>query len=254
MAVRRNPTRLNLLTVRQVQTADDGDHNDGGGLLLRVRGASVSWVLRFTSPNGKRREMGLGICDRNNPAIAGKRLTDARELAHEQRALLQRSVDPIDFRDATRAALKAAATEKKTEAVREGLTLARAARQYHERAVEPVRRLKHAALWIASLENHMPETLWHRPISAITAPELLDCIAGLQLKMPETAKRIRQRLDATKFGSLTSWRCVMKAEPDRKYTAEFCETAVRQVLDGGRSMPRVARSLAAAGAAMRRRG
>lgn len=35
----------------------------------------------------------------------------------------------------------------------------------------------------------------------------------------------------------------MKAGPDRKYTVEFREAAVRQVLDGGRSMPQVARSL-----------
>lgn len=35
----------------------------------------------------------------------------------------------------------------------------------------------------------------------------------------------------------------MKAGPDRKYTGEFREAAVRQVLDGGRSVPQVARSL-----------
>lgn len=35
----------------------------------------------------------------------------------------------------------------------------------------------------------------------------------------------------------------MKAGPDRKYTAEFREAAVRQVIDGGRSVPQVARSL-----------
>jgi transposase len=35
----------------------------------------------------------------------------------------------------------------------------------------------------------------------------------------------------------------MKAGPDRKYTADFREAAVRQVLDGGRSVPQVARSL-----------
>lgn len=35
----------------------------------------------------------------------------------------------------------------------------------------------------------------------------------------------------------------MKAGPDRKYTAEFREAAVRQVLDGGRSVRQVARSL-----------
>ncbi|MFZ5539381.1 MAG: transposase [Pseudomonadota bacterium] len=35
----------------------------------------------------------------------------------------------------------------------------------------------------------------------------------------------------------------MKAGPDRKYTEEFRRQAVRQVLDGGRSVPQVARSL-----------
>ena len=35
----------------------------------------------------------------------------------------------------------------------------------------------------------------------------------------------------------------MKAGPDRKYTVEFREAAVRQVLDGKRSVPQVARTL-----------
>jgi transposase len=35
----------------------------------------------------------------------------------------------------------------------------------------------------------------------------------------------------------------MKAGPDRKYTVEFREAAVRQVLGGGRSVPQVSRSL-----------
>jgi len=195
MAARRNPTRLNLLTVRQVQTAGDGDHNDGGGLNLRVRGASAAWVLRFTSPSGKRREMGLGICDRNNATIAGKSLAGARQLAHDARGLLQQSIDPIDTREAKRAALRAEAEERKSTAAREELTLARAARQYHARDVEPNRTDRHSKLWIASLENHVPEALWHRPISAITAPELLDFIAELRNRIPETAERVRQRLE-----------------------------------------------------------
>ena len=35
----------------------------------------------------------------------------------------------------------------------------------------------------------------------------------------------------------------MKAGPDRKYTEEFREAAVRQVLEGQHTMPQVARSL-----------
>ena len=191
---RRIPTRLNLLTVRQVQTAGDGDHNDGGGLVLRVRGSSVAWVFRFTSPIGKRREMGLGICDRNNPTIAGRSLTDARKLGQDARALLQESIDPIDARDARKAALRAEAEEKKSEARREQLTLARAARRYHEGTIEPSRSVKHGGEWIRSLENHMPGAIWHKPISEATAPELLDFMSELFGNVPETARRILQRL------------------------------------------------------------
>ena len=35
----------------------------------------------------------------------------------------------------------------------------------------------------------------------------------------------------------------MKTGPDRKYTVEFRQAAVRQVIDGGRSVPQVARAL-----------
>ena len=34
---KRNPSRLHLLSVRELQTAGDGDHVDGGGLILRVQ-------------------------------------------------------------------------------------------------------------------------------------------------------------------------------------------------------------------------
>ena len=35
----------------------------------------------------------------------------------------------------------------------------------------------------------------------------------------------------------------MKAGTDRKYTTEFCDSAVKQVIDGGRGISAVARSL-----------
>ncbi|MEJ5988404.1 hypothetical protein WG902_00275 [Ramlibacter sp. PS3R-8] len=34
----------------KVQAAGDGDLSDGGGLLLRIRGASWSWVFRDEQP------------------------------------------------------------------------------------------------------------------------------------------------------------------------------------------------------------
>jgi hypothetical protein len=78
---RKSAAMLHLLTARQVQAAPDGDHTDSGGLLLRVRGESASWVFRFTAPSGRRREMGLGVCHRGSTAQAGDSITTARRRA-----------------------------------------------------------------------------------------------------------------------------------------------------------------------------
>jgi hypothetical protein len=72
MGRRRLPSRLHLLSARAVQTASEGDHSDRGGLLLRIYSSSATWVVRFTAPNGKRREIGLGF-----EARTGRLLTTA---------------------------------------------------------------------------------------------------------------------------------------------------------------------------------
>jgi integrase len=107
-----------------------------------------------------------------------------------------RGVDPLDERNAQKLSKRQAEAAKKAEARRDELTLARAARAYHERVIEPQRTAKHAAQWISSLENHVPAVLWHKPIADIAAPELLDCIVDVHARVPETARRMLQRLDA----------------------------------------------------------
>ena len=181
MARKRTATNLHQLTVKQVQNAPDGDLSDGGGLILRIRLQSASWVYRFTAPTGRRRrEMGLGIARRGSAAQAGDSLTAARDLARDARDLLQRGIDPIDERDARKAAAQAQEPAKKAEKKRERTTLARAARAYHERVVEPVRTDKHAAQWIASLEHHVPVEIWHAPIDSITPPALLAALSSVR--------------------------------------------------------------------------
>lgn len=64
--------------------------------------ATGSWVFRFTSPAGKRREMGLGKLVRNDLAAAGKSVTGAREAADDARRRLRNAVDPIEHRNAQR--------------------------------------------------------------------------------------------------------------------------------------------------------
>lgn len=189
-------TGIHRLSARQVQTAQDGDYADGGGLLLRIAEGKGSWVFRFTSPAGKRREMGLGKVVRNDLAAAGRSLTGARDATDEARRLLRDAVDPIEHRNAQREQARQALEIKVDENRKAKATLARVARDYHERVIEPSRTAKHGAQWMSSLENHVPDALWHKPIAEVTGPELLDFVAELQAQIPETASRVRQRLEA----------------------------------------------------------
>lgn len=204
---RRATARLHLLTAREVQAAGDGDHGDGGGLILRIQGVGSSWVFRYTGPAGKRREMGLGPARRSSIAQAGETLTAARDQAHKARELLRQGVDPQDDRDKRKEAEQQAVAQRAASKAREHWTLARCARDYHERVIEPNRTTKHGAQWLASLENHMPPALWKAPIASIEAPALLAALLAIKPherarrlpqgeRIAETTQRIRQRLEA----------------------------------------------------------
>ncbi|MBX9631444.1 MAG: tyrosine-type recombinase/integrase [Burkholderiales bacterium] len=197
MTKRKLAARINLLSAREVLSARDGELSDGGGLLLRCSGENAAWVLRYTAPSGKRREMGLGTCSRQNAQAAGVSLTHARELAAQARAMLA-SVpprDPIDEREKAKAAAKESEARRKAEKQSATATLAREARAYHAKLIEPNRPPKPSADWINSLENHVPAVLWHKPIAEITRAELLDFLRDIQIRMADTAQRIRVRLD-----------------------------------------------------------
>jgi integrase len=209
--------RLHLLTARQVQAAGLGEYADGGGLLLRVGESSCAWVLRYTAPAGRRREMGLGIARRGSVDQAGKTLVSARDMAHKAREQLRQGIDPIDARGLQRAAAQAAEEVRKVAASRDRWTLARSARDYHERVIEPTRTDKHGAQWIASLENHIPAALWNAPIDSIEPPALLLALLDIGPHerarnftgetVPETVRRIRQRLDTVFEDAVFHKRC-----------------------------------------------
>lgn len=216
-------TRLNMLTPRQVLAAEDGDLTDGGGLVLRIGSGGASWGLRYIAPTGKRREMGLGVAHRNSLQQAGESLVAAREQAREARQLLADGLDPLAVRMQHRLAAQQAELaelqaeqDRKAEKVIEHWTLARCARDYHEREVEPVAKRVHAAQWISSLENHVPAALWHAPIGGITAPQLLEALQSVTSherarnvsNLAETLRRIRQRLDTVFVDAQFHGRCV----------------------------------------------
>lgn len=116
-------------------------------------------------------------------------------MAEKARAVLADGRDPIALRKAERDAAQVATAANKATAKAEATTLARVARRYDADVIEPQRTPKHAEQWIASLEQGVPAELWHAPIDSIEPAALLKALAALQLRLPETASRVRQRLE-----------------------------------------------------------
>lgn len=189
-----------LLSARQVQVAREGDTFDGDGLILRVRDGTAAWVLRYTAPTGKRRELGLGGADRASIEEAGASLTRARKAADEARDELSRGIDPIDARRGEREAQRKAENQARAQADAAATTLRGYARIYHEKHVEPLRTVKHARQWINSIEQHVSAALLDTTIDRINAVDLLDELVPILRKVPETGSRIYQRL-ATIFNA-----------------------------------------------------
>jgi integrase len=230
MTRKATTARLHTRTAREIHAAKKAELGDGGGLSLRVSATGANWVLRYTAPTGKRREMGLGVADRANVAQAGQSLTTARQAAHEARELLRQCIDPLDAREQRRQAVREAEEGRKADASRERWTLARCARDYHERVIERTRTDKHSAQWISSLEHHMPAALWHAPIGSITPPALLQALADAtpheRARRPgdlgETLRRVRQRLDAVFEDAMFYGRC--EANPAAAIKRKLRET------------------------------
>lgn len=192
-----------------------GELNDGGGLLLRLRGESVGWVFRYTSPNGKRREKGLGAALQGSQEQAGESLTAARDAAHACRELLRRGIDPIEEAARQREAAMLATAAIKAEKARQHWTLLRCARDYHEREVEPATKSVHSQQWIRSIELHVPAALLNAPVDSITAPQLLKGLiaaephkrARRESGLGETLRRVRQRLEVIFEDAVFHERC-----------------------------------------------
>jgi integrase len=238
--MKTNANARGLLSLAAILSAPDGDHADGNRLLLRVRGAAASWVYRYTSPaTGKRREIGLGSAKREDSTRAQAAAAKAREMALEYELKLLRGTDPaIEIEDRKRAQREKAEAD---EAVRvtNARTLGRAIRDYHELEIEasPKFTAKYKAQWLAPFENHLrtykaghPDDdgpLWRKPIAQVSAVDLLDFLKDMQRRLPHTARKMRQRLDAVlEHGRLHGWnterptqaivRALKKAAPSLK--------------------------------------
>ncbi|HEY8033000.1 MAG TPA: integrase arm-type DNA-binding domain-containing protein [Methylocella sp.] len=170
-------TAVRKLSARAVATiVEPGRHSDGEGLYLNVTPSGARSWLFIWKKGGKRREMGLG-------SAGGVTLARARELASACRAQVAAGLDPIEARDT--------AAKAKSETP----TFGRVADALIAAKESEWRNPKHRAQWRMTLETYAAP-LRSRPVDEIDTAAVLDVLKPLWQAKPETASRLRGRIEA----------------------------------------------------------
>ena len=161
------------LSAAFVRNAPVGRHCDGNGLYLVVKPTGTrSWIQRIAI-RGRRRDIGLG-------SVRLVPLAEAREKAVVNRKLARDGGDPLaDRRRAKRIPLFAAAAERVWNQLRQGW-----------------RHPRHARDWWRSFENYVLPRIGQRPVSEVTAADVLEILEPIWHSKPKTARRLRQRIRA----------------------------------------------------------
>ena len=176
---------MSKLTALGVKKAGPGKHGDGDGLYLVVSDAgSRKWVLRI-QVRGKRRDLGLG-------SAAKVSLSEAREAAEDMRRAIRSGLDPV-------------AEKRRANAVMP--TFREAAVMVHQEHRPSWKNPKHARQWLSTLEAYAFPKLGDLPVNQIDGPMVRDVLAEIWLTIPETARRVRQRIGTVlDFAHAKGWR------------------------------------------------
>jgi len=174
------------------EVVEPGSYQDGRGLILRVAATGrKNWIFRY-SFQGNRRDLSLGAY----PALS---LRDARLSADSHRVSISQGIDPLDVRRGKRATADA-----KSKAGRTFRSVAQRFIKTHSEAWSEA----YAADWKSSMTNHVYERLGKIAPADIDTDLVLEVLQPIWLKIPVTAKRIRNRielvLDAAKAKGLRS--------------------------------------------------
>jgi integrase len=173
------------LTALKVQRAKPGRHGDGGGLYLVVSDTGArKWVLRIQQ-HGKRHDLGLGSA--NDVPLA-----EARETANDIRRAVRQGESPLARRQRARQMIP---------------TFREAAAMVHEEHKPSWKNPKHAAQWLSTLEAYAFPRLGDLPVNQIDGPMVRDVLADIWLTIPETARRVRQRIGTVlDYAHAKGWR------------------------------------------------
>src|SRR5207247_2231129 len=124
--------------------------------------------------HGKRCDVGVG-------GLALVSLAQAREEAARLRRIARAGGDPLTERRKERQVVP---------------TFEAAARQVHEAQSKSFRNPKHAAQWITTLETYVFPSFGDRRVDHIESADVLKALSPIWLEIPETARRVRQRIKA----------------------------------------------------------
>jgi integrase len=168
------------LSARAVATLNKpGRHADGGGLYLAISadGSRRRWVFlfRWKAPGetgaGKLREMGLG-------SVSTVSLAKAREQAAQARLFLAEGRNPLEARNQVRSV---PTFGQMADAVVSSLEIG-------------WRNHKHREQWRMTLTEYC-KPIRATPVDAITTDQVLGILRPLWSKVPETASRLRGRIE-----------------------------------------------------------
>ena len=170
--------KLTALQVKSISAP--GRHGDGDGLYLNVApSGSKSWVQRIVIA-GRRRDIGLG----SFPTVS---LAQARGMAASNRAAVADGRNPLAEKRKAKAAAQQGAPSVPT--------FAQAALQVIELRRPTWSNPKHAAQWTATLKTYAFPVLGDMAVDSITAADALAVLEPIWTAKPETASRVRQRME-----------------------------------------------------------
>jgi integrase len=151
------------------------------GLYLQITPkGGRSWVLRI-KVGALRRDIGLG----GFPTVT---LSQARDKAREARDKIERGIDPIEERKATKAALIAAQNR--------GLTFADAVDKALAAKLDAFKNPKHRQQWENTLATYATPDLGKMLVQDITTQDVLRVLQPIWMDKTETASRLRGRIEA----------------------------------------------------------
>ena len=180
MAGRRLSKRLTARTVETLTIT--GRHADGDGLYLTVRpGGSKQWIFLYRS-GGRLREMGLG-----SPA-SGVTLAKARQLAADARGQMTNGRDPL------------AARQQAEQQAAQIPTFGDYALALVDRIEVGFSNAKHRQQWRNTLTTYC-QPIWTLAIDQVDTKGVLDCLTPIWTSKPETASRLRGRIERVLNGA-----------------------------------------------------